>query len=123
VTLRSLHFIGEKVEVFFDESPTLEKKPPCPTGFVWRGDRYRILENLGEWHDYTRKGRMARNMRPEHAATASIRGSWGVGRDYFCVRTDAGRIFELYYDRAPKGSKDRKGSWMLFREMSEEGER
>jgi hypothetical protein len=51
-------------------------------------------------------------------AAAASRGSLGVGRFTFCVRTDEGRIFELYYDRAPKSVDDRKGSWTLYREMS-----
>ncbi len=61
---------------------------------------------------------MARNMRPERAAMASHRGSWGVGRDYYRVRTDCGRVFDLYYDRAPKNAGDRKGAWYLYREMT-----
>jgi hypothetical protein len=69
----------------------LEKKPGCPDRFVWRGEAYCVIEVLSEWHDYGRRGRMARNMRPEHAATASRRGSWGVGRDYYRVRTDTAR--------------------------------
>lgn len=40
-----------------------------------------------------------------------------MGRFYFRVGTDAGHIFDLYYDRAPGGPDDRKGQWFLFREM------
>jgi len=57
-------------------------------------------------------------MRPEHAATAVRRGSWGVGRDYHRVCTDSGQVFDLYYDRAPRKAGDRKGAWFLYREMS-----
>lgn len=114
---KPLRFIGEPIDVLFDQLPALEKKPDCPSGFVWRGETYRIVEELAAWHDYTRRGRMARNMSPRHAATATARGSWGVGRFYFRVRTDAGRVFDLYYDRAPGGSDERKGQWFLLREM------
>ncbi len=113
------HFIGEPIEAIFDQPPALEKKPPCPNGFVWQGQTYHIVAELQAWHDYERKGRMATNMRPEHAEVASGRGSWGVGRFYFRVRVDGGRLFELYYDRAPKGSKQRKGAWFLQSELSE----
>ena len=65
-----------------------------------------------------RRGRMANNMRPEHAELAAERGSWGVGRFFFRIRTDSGPIFDLYYDRAPKGTANRKGAWFLFREMA-----
>jgi len=62
---------------------------------------------------------MTVNMRPAHAAAASRRGSWGMGRDYYRVRTDTGQVFDLYYDRATKKAGDRKGAWFLYREMSE----
>lgn len=116
--MKPLRFIAEPIEVQFDQAPKLEKKPGCPDRFIWRGLTYHIEEGLSEWHDYGRKGRMAHNMRPEHLASAKKRGSWGVGRDYFRVRTDAKQIFDLYYDRAPKKATDRKGKWTLFREMS-----
>lgn len=112
-------YIDEQIEVLFGTPPALEKKPPCPNGFVWRGNDYRIAELLSAWHDYRRRGRAARNMRPSHAALAAGRGSWGVGRDYFRVRTLENRIFELYFDRAPQGSDHRKGHWILLRELSE----
>ncbi len=108
-----IHFIDEPVDVLFDHAPMLEKKPDCPTGFVWRGETFRIVELLGEWVDTERRGRMARNMAPEHAARASVKGSWGVGRFFFRVTVAGGRIFDLYYDRAPKDSAHRKGAWFL----------
>ena len=117
--LKPFNFINEPIDVHFDQAPALEKKPGAPDGFAWRGQTYRILELLSEWHDYQRRGRMARNMQPQHASVASGRGSWGVGQDYYRVRTDDGRIFELYYDRAPKGSDQRKGAWFLYRELAE----
>jgi hypothetical protein len=95
----------------------LEKKPSCPARFVWRGRTYRVVEKLKEWHDYRRRGRVAHNMRRAHLTAARRRGSWGVGRDYYRVRTDTGQAFELYYDRAPKSADDRKGAWYLYREM------
>jgi hypothetical protein len=111
-------FIGEAIRVEFDKPPALEKKPGCPNRFTWRGETYCIVEKLSEWHDYRRRGRQADNMRPEHAAVAARRGSWGVGRDYYRVRTENGRVFELYYDRAPKNAIDRKGAWFLYREIA-----
>lgn len=113
-----LRFIDEPIQVEFDQAPALEKKPPCPARFVWRGEVYHVVEKLSEWHDYRRRGRLARNMQPQHAAAAARRGSWGVGRDYYRVRTSGGRVFELYYDRAPKTADERKGGWILYRELS-----
>lgn len=126
MTLQPIRFIGEPIEVAFDQPPMLEKAPPCPNRFVWRGVAYRVIALLQEWHDFTRRGRMARNMQPQHAQRAALRGSWGVGRYYFRVRAvnpetaeSGGQIFELYYDRAPQDSDRRKGSWMLVSELTE----
>ncbi len=116
-----LHFIGEMVEVHFIQPPALEKIPGPPDSFLWRGETFAIVEVLSEWHDYRRRGRMARNMQPKHAATAARRGSWGVGQDYFRVRTAGGRFFDLYYDRAPKDVDQRKGGWFLDKELAEPG--
>jgi hypothetical protein len=110
-------FIGEPIEAVFKRPPMLEKKPGCPDGFIWQGETLAVAEMLGEWHDYRRRGRMARNMSPAHAAAAAQSGSWGVGRDYYRVRVTDGRVFELYYDRAPKDADRRKGAWYLYRQL------
>lgn len=110
-------FIGEEIEVGFDRPPLLEKKPGCPDRFTWQEETFEIVEMIKEWHNYRRRGRMAQNMQPAHASIAEQRGSWGVGRDYFRIRTAGGRIFELYYDRAPKDAHRRKGAWFLYREI------
>ena len=114
----NVHFIGEPVQVEYDRPPLLQKKPGCPNRFIWAGQTFHIVETLEEWHDYKRRGRMAKNMQPAHLATAEQRGSWGVGRDYYRVRTTDHRVFDLYFDRAPKGSDQRKGGWFLFREVA-----
>jgi len=120
VAFRLLRFIQEPISVDFDQSPLLEKKPGCPDRFSWGDERHEIIELLAEWHDYNRRGRMARNMRPAHAAIAQQRGSWGVGLDYYRVRVSSGRIFDLYYDRAPAGAGQRKGAWFIDRELVSE---
>lgn len=117
--VQPLRFIGEPIEVEFDKVPLLEKKPPCPNRIIWQESCYQIVRVLGEWHNYDRRGRMARNMKPARAKVAAKRGSWGVGRDYFRVLTDADRIFDIYFDRAPKDVNHRKGSWHLYRELEE----
>jgi hypothetical protein len=110
------HFIDEPIEVFYDGLPVLEKSPECPQGFLWQGNAYRVEKLLEEWRDYRRRGNMGRNMRPEHLDRASLKGSWGVGRFYFRVQVEEGRVFELYYDRSPNNVDDRKGSWYLLTE-------
>ena len=75
--------------------------------------------NLSEWTDFTRRGRMARNMQPAHAEVAARRGSLGVGRFYYRVRVEEGKVFDLYYDRAVKNVDDRLGHWFLYREITD----
>ena len=73
---------------------------------------------LSQWHDFSRSGSMAHNMRPSSMKKALRRGSYGVGRFYFRVRTNSEQIFEIYYDRAVKNVDHRKGEWVLLRELS-----
>jgi len=117
MTLKPLRFIGKEIQVGFEVKPALEKKPGPPDSFQWDGQDFRVESVFSEWQDFGRRGRMARNMRPHTAAKARRRGSWGVGRFYFRVLTTSGRIFDLYYDRAPKNAGHRKGSWFLDREL------
>ncbi len=119
VSTLPLHFIAEEITVVFDQPHHLEKTPPCPDGFTWRGETFRVAELLEEWRDYERRGRTARNMRPSHLPRAAVKGSWGVGRFCFRVRIANGRIFEIYYDRAPGDAGDRKGHWFLMGERQE----
>src|SRR3989304_163492 len=98
--LTPIHFYDELIEVIFDTPPLREKSPPCPNAFRWNEKTYRVIESLSEWSDFTRHGKMARNMRPAHAEAASTRGSLNVGRFYFRVKVDSGQIFDIYYDRA-----------------------
>ena len=115
--MASDQFISEPVEVTFHEPPALEKTPPCPAAFTWREERHVIAELLAESHSFERRGKMSRNMRPTNLAVAASRGSWGVGRFSFRIRTEDDRYFELYYDRAPTG-RQRKGGWYLYREFA-----
>jgi hypothetical protein len=114
---KPIRFIEEPIEVSFEQTPLLEKVPNCPGGFTWREASFAVVELISEWHDYTRRGRMARNLRPEHAAAAERRGSWGVGQAYYRIRTDSGRVFDLYYDRAPRDVHHRKGGWHIYQEL------
>lgn len=120
--IEAIRFIGEEVDAVLEEGAAFEKRPGCPASFVWRGRTHRVAECLSEWRDYGRRGKMAHNMREPHLAAARKRGSWGVGRHYFRVLTEEGRVFDIYYDRAPKDVEERKGSWHLLREMRTEAE-
>jgi hypothetical protein len=117
VDWKPLHFIDEEITVHFIRPPAVSKKPGPPDGFEWGKDTFQVSEVLAGWFDYRRRGRMAKNMKPVHLREAARRGSWGVGRFYYRVRTHGGRVFDLYYDRAPEKAADRAGHWFLWREM------
>lgn len=112
-----IHFYDHPIEPIFDTPLAREKSPDCPNGFIWEDKTYRVIEMLSSWSDYTRRGKMARNMRPAHAAVAASRGSLNVGRFYFRVLTDTNQVFDIYYDRAMKSVDDRKGQWFIYREV------
>ena len=116
---QAIHFYDNPIEPVFDTPPAREKSPDCPKGFIWDDKTYGITEMLSSWSDFARRGKMARNMRPAHAAVASSRGSLNVGRFYFRVLTDTNQVFDIYYDRAMKNIDDRKGQWFIYREMEE----
>ncbi len=115
---RPIAFISEEIKVEFDHPPTLAKKPDPPVAFTWSDEHFPIREVLSRWFDFDRRGKMARNMSEPHLREATRHGSWGVGRFYFRVRVAGGRIFDLYYDRAPESAADRKGHWFLWRELA-----
>jgi len=117
--MKPMRFISEVISVGFDDPPALAKRPGAPDRFDWRGSTFLVVDKLKEWHDYERRGRMGHNMRPAHLRAARRRGSWGVGRDYYRVRTGCGRIFDLYYDRAPNTAGGRRGQWILFCELED----
>ena len=110
-------FISEPITVSFINEPQFIKKPPCPDGFTWKNEVLSIKSCLAEWKDFSRQDRMAKNMQPQHVEIASKKGSWGVGKFYFDVQVQDGRLFRIYYDRAPKDALDRRGQWMLLAEL------
>ncbi|MFO8034167.1 MAG: DUF6504 family protein [Candidatus Bipolaricaulota bacterium] len=83
-------FIAEEVEVRFAEKPG----PPCC--FVWQGQEHKIAEVLSSWQklDFKRAWWRRRH------------------RDYYRVRTDGGRTFELYFHRGVG-----RNCWVLYREL------
>ena len=112
------HFYTEPIIVTFNQDPTFIKSPPCPDMFIWRDKEYLIKMCLSEKQDFSRRGKMARNMQPQHIKTAETKGSWGVGRFYFDIRTQNGQYFRIYYDRAPKNAIQHSGNWFLLAELS-----
>jgi hypothetical protein len=113
-----MEFYADEIEVRFEQEPVLGKRPGPPSAFTWRGREYVVVEMLKEWHDYRRRGKTKTLYERERGSywvkKGQRRGSWGVGRDYYRVRTSTAEVFDIYYDRAPKG-RDRIGQWILSR--------
>ncbi len=114
----SVHFIEEPIEALYDQPQIRTKNPGCPDAIRWRSSEFRIVKILKQWSDFSRKGKIRKNMRDAHRDRAEITGSWGVGRIFFRIKVDSGQEFEIYYDRAPKNISDRGGIWFLFKEYT-----
>jgi len=59
-------FIDQEIEVRFNRSPILTKKPGAPDGFKWGDESFQVCQALSTWFDYQRRGRMAKNLIPAH---------------------------------------------------------
>lgn len=114
----TLHFIDEPIEVTFHKSPLFSKKPHAPDLFTWNDKSFVVRTLVSSWTDFSRRGRMARNMRPQNIRKTVSRGSWGVGRFYFRVEVEDGQYFDLYYDRAPHAAGEGEGEWILLRQVA-----
>ena len=87
-------FIDEEVEVHTGEFGRLRQ-------FVWRGKVFHVVEVL------------------EVERKLDLKKAWWRRRhrDHYKVRTDDGRVFELYFHRGPG-----RRYWVLLREFPSEGE-
>ena len=113
-----MEFIGREIIVTLPSGFSLEKKPPAPHAFQWQDKSHRVTEMLANWHRYGKPEIRTQGGRPPYfVRSGRTQGSWGQGRVYFRVRTEEGRLFDIYYDRAPKGQR-RAGAWFLWRELS-----
>jgi len=111
---RNVQFVGEKITISPSNEQLYKKSPNCPLSFTWRGISFPIVRQISAWQDFARRGRMQKNMRPNHALRALRKGSWGVGRFFFQVETSDGKICVIYYDRSPENVFNRQGNWFLF---------
>jgi len=113
--LPPLRVIGEPIEVHCDQPPLLTKTPPRPTEFVWQATAYRVTALLAEGHDYRRRGRQARHLRPEHLArAAATSGSAPSGRP-----TPA-RFLSCISIAHPPDAGRRQGGWFLVSALADD---
>ena len=79
-----------------------EDGPSRPVSFKWRDEEFRIKEILKSRQDWG------------FPAGAPKRKTWNLRRhrNYFEIRTECGRVFEIYMDR-----KTPDLTWVLYREL------
>lgn len=79
-----------------------EDAPSRPVSFKWRKQEFRIDEIISGRQDWG------------FPAGAPKRKVWNLRRhrNYFKVRTECGRLFEIYMDR-----KTPELTWVLYREL------
>jgi hypothetical protein len=109
-------FIDEAIEVGYKKAPFIQKVPICPDFFIWEETKYIVTRLDSEWSDTARRGKHSIKMRPAHLIRAEKLNSLGVGRFFFRVEVEGGRVFELYYDRKPQKHDEGKGQWVLLSE-------
>lgn len=87
-------FISEPIEVQAGDNLT------APASFVWQGRNFRVLAVVESWQDHG------------FGATHPVARNWRTRRhrNYYRVRAEDGRLYELYLDR---GAGQRR--WYLYR--------
>lgn len=77
-----------------------------PIVFVWRNQKYRIVQILREWHEFD-------------FSPLAPRKNWKTRRhrNYFQVRTDSGSCFELYCERGTRLESTKR--WVLLSQIEE----
>jgi hypothetical protein len=73
--------LGRRMTKRFDEEVRVERDAGMPSGFEWRGRRYRVVDVIGRWR---------------------IEGRWwedGRDREYWRVEARGGAVWDLYHDR------------------------
>ena len=91
---------SEKISVTCESES--DDSPSRPVAFTWRKQEFRIAEILSSRQDWG------------FPAGAPKRKAWNLRRhrNYFKVRTECGRVFEIYMDR-----KTPELTWALYREL------
>jgi hypothetical protein len=91
---------SEKISVTCESES--DDAPSQPVAFTWRKQEFRIAEILSGRQDWG------------FPAGAPKKKVWNLRRhrNYFKVRTECGRLFEIYMDR-----KTPELTWVLYREL------
>ena len=93
---------SETIDVICES--TSEDEPSKPVSFTWRDEGFHIEEILSGRQDWG------------FPAGAPKKKTWILRRhrNYYKVRTEGGRIFEIYMDRKTPDLR-----WILYRELDD----
>ncbi len=92
----------------FDARRMATGEPGVPRRFVWRGDEYVVAHVLEKW-------KTAGDCR-------SGSGEQYVRKHWFRIRTTAGHVMELYFERQARSARERKARWWLYAMSSAGGD-
>jgi len=95
-------FIGEPIVPDPEALAAIQTRPgepALPTRFTWRGQQHVVVAVLRTWAD-TRRDR--------DGSSARYRG-----RHWFRVRTSAGLIMNIYFERHPRSRAQARQRWWL----------
>jgi len=83
-------------------------EPGLPGRFIWRGEEHCIAQVLEKWAD----------SRPDRGAGKAVSRGGGKalyrGRHWFRVRTEAGAVMRIYFERHPRSRQQAKARWWLY---------
>ena len=94
-----MEFHSEQIEV------VRGGKSKEPTSFIWKRKDYKIKEILESWADWG------------FPPGSPKKKSWRLRhhRNYYKIKTEDGKIFEIYFDRK---TKKEEGEWVLYRKIN-----
>jgi hypothetical protein len=99
-----IEFVSEPITPHretFDASRMGRGEPGAPTGFVWRGISFAILQMLESWKESSREG-------------SSAQGQLYLRRHYYRLQMSDGAVWTVYFVRQTPRSGDPRSRWFLY---------
>ncbi len=99
---QGLRFIGEPIEPVIETMDTRRMatgEPGLPRRFRWRGEEHEIVAVLEQWR--------------QTGPCTSGSDEQYVRKHWYRVRTAAGAVMKLYFERQARSGRERKVRWWL----------
>ena len=75
-------------------------EPGLPDRFTWRDEVYSVVEVLSKWK--------------ESGSCRHGSGERYLRKHWYKIRTDAGQVMTIYFERQARSAKQRKERWWLY---------